>query len=216
MAEKSIFTGSKAYLEKSFLEELAYKVWTTKGARFKADERLRDKARMSSISMSIFSAYLIIASLISVYVGSHASMNFQLINYFVTALSIILLVLSQYESNQDYKLRAIKFHECALEISDLYNQLRIFKTLGPPATDEENRAFCSDITKRYEAILCKYENHLPIDYDMFRVSKVDYFTEFKEKARRIKFKNWWMVYGWYTLLLIGTPLVFIGLSFVKF
>lgn len=81
MAEKSIFTGSKVYLEKSFLEELAYKVWTTKGARFKADERLRDKARMSSISMSIFSAYLIIAGLISVYVGSHASMNFQLINY---------------------------------------------------------------------------------------------------------------------------------------
>lgn len=126
------------------------------------------------------------------------------------------MVLSQYESNQDYKLRAVKFHECALEISDLYNQLRIFKTLGPPATDEEIRAFCSDITKRYEAILCKYENHLPIDYDMFRVSKVDYFTEFKEKARRIKLKSWWMVYGWYTLLLIGTPLVFIGLSFVKF
>lgn len=177
---------------------------------------MRDKAKMSSISMSIFSAYLIIAGLISVYVGSNTNINFQLINYFVTALSIILLVLSQYESSQDYKLRAIKFHECALEISDLYNELRIFKTLGSPATTEETKAFCQDITKRYEAILCRYENHLPIDYDMFRVSKADYFSEFKKKTRPIKFKNWWMVYGWYTLLLIGTPLVFIGLSFVKF
>lgn len=51
MSEKSIFTGEKAYLEKSFLEELSLKVWTTKGARFQADQRLRAKARMSSISI---------------------------------------------------------------------------------------------------------------------------------------------------------------------
>lgn len=72
---------------------------------------------MSSISMSVFSAYLIIQGLISVYVGSHENINFQIINYFVTALSIIQLVLFQYESGQDYKLRTERLHQCGFDVS---------------------------------------------------------------------------------------------------
>lgn len=215
MPEKSIFTGSKAYLEKSFLEELNHKVWTTKGARFKADERLMKTAKVSNISLSIFSAYLIIAGLISVYVSNY-DLNFQLINYFVTALSIILLVLSQYEHSQDYKMRALKFHECGLAISGIYNEIRIFKTLKPSSTDEETIAFCTDISNRYEAILAKHENHLPIDFNNFRITKPEYFKECANDASSIKRRYWWIVYGWYTLLLVGTPLVFVALSFIKF
>jgi len=169
MSNRSIFTGEKSYLEKSFLEELSLKVWTTKGARFQADQRLKAKARMSNISMSIFSAYLIIASLISVYVGSHNAANFQLINYFVTALSIILLVLSQYESSQDYKSRAEKLHQCGLDVSEIYNEIRIFKTLVPSPSNETIKDFCENIAVRYQEILSKYENHLPIDYAIFKI-----------------------------------------------
>ncbi|WP_293915524.1 MULTISPECIES: SLATT domain-containing protein [unclassified Sphingobacterium] len=216
MTEKSIFTGEKAYLEKSFLEELSLKVWTTKGARFQADQRLRAKARMSNISMSIFSAYLIIASLISVYVDNHTNNNFQLINYFVTALSIILLVLSQYENAQDYKLRAEKLHQCGLDISEIYNEVRIFKTLTG-STDEEIRVFCKNISYRYQAILSKYENHMSIDYSMFKTTQSHYFDNLKPKdSKKIKRKLWWIVNGWYTMLIIGTPLVFIALSLMRF
>ena|SRR5690606_16951310 len=216
MSEKSIFTGEKAYLEKSFLEELSLKVWTTKGARFHADQRLRAKARMSSISMSIFSAYLIIASLISVFVGDY-KLNFQLINYFVAALSIILLVVSQYENAQDYKLRAEKLHDCGLEISTIYNEIRIFKTLAPSPTEERIKLFCENVAARYQAILSKYENHLPIDYAMFKTTQLHYFDKIRtEDIKQIKRELWWTVYGWYTILLAGTPIVFIGLSFVKF
>lgn len=45
---KSIFIGSKKYLEKSFLEELNYKIWSTKGARFEADKRLTIISKMSN------------------------------------------------------------------------------------------------------------------------------------------------------------------------
>lgn len=216
MSEKSIFKGEKAYLEKSFLEELSLKVWTTKGARFQADQRLRSKARMSNISMSIFSAYLIIASLISVYVGSHADINFQLINYFVTALSIILLVLTQYESAQDYKSRAEKLHKCGLDISAIYNEIRIFKTLPLNPCDEKTRKFCEDISHRYQGILSNYENHISIDYAMFKTTQLHYFDQLDSKEiKKIKRNLWWGVNGWYTMLLVGTPIIFIVLSLIR-
>ena len=55
---------------------------------------------MSNISLAFLSAYLIIAGLVSVY-NINSKMNFDLINYVVTALSIILLVLSlQFKSKR--------------------------------------------------------------------------------------------------------------------
>jgi len=196
MLEKSIFTGEKAYLEKSFLEELSLKVWTKIGVRFQADQRLRAKARMSSISMSIFSAYLIIAGLISVYVGSHENINFQIINYFITALSIILLVLSQHENAQDYKLRAEKSHQCRLDISEIYNEIRIFKTLVPSPSDETTKLFCENVASRYQGILSKYENHMPIDYAMFKTTQLHYFEKLtSNEINSTKRKLWWDVNG---------------------
>ena len=55
------------YLGKSFLEELNYKMWSTKGSRFNCDKRLRTKGNASNVSLAIISAYLIIASLITVF-----------------------------------------------------------------------------------------------------------------------------------------------------
>lgn len=212
---KQINPKSKNYLDKSFLEELSYKVWTTKGARFEADKRLTKTSRMSSISLSIFSAYLIIASLISVYISNY-NINFQIINYFVTALSIILLVLSQFESSQDYKLRANNFHKCGLELSKIYNEIRIFKTLCLDAKNEEIAKFCKRMSYRYQNVLEGYENHIPLDYNNFKISHREYFEEIKKKeVMVIKFWSFWLVYGWYSLLLIVTPVIFICLSYIS-
>lgn len=208
---KSIFAGSKKYLEKSFLEELNYKIWSTKGARFEADNRLTKISKMSNISLSILSAYLIIAGLISVY-NINSEIKFHLINYVVTALSIILLVLSQYENSQNYNLRARDFHNCGLELSSLYNQLRIFKTLHENSSDDEKKAFAIKLSSEYQSILSKYENHLPIDYYNFKINHRDYFKEMKNKEiAKIKRKNFWIRYGWYSLIIILTPLIIIAL-----
>lgn len=213
--KKSIFTGSKQYLEKSFLEELNYKIWSTKGARFEADKRLTIISRMSSISLSILSAYLIIAGLISVYI-SNSDINFALINYIVTALSIILLVLSQFENSQDYKLRAKDFHNCSLELSALYNKLRTYKTLVDTPSPYEIRNFCQTLSNEYQNILSKYENHLPIDYDNFKTSHREYFTELTdEQSSSIKRRNFWILYGWYSLIILIPPgLITIVILFV--
>lgn len=42
-----------------------------------------------------------------------------------------------HESNQDYKLRAFNFHSCGLELAEIYNKVRTFKTL-----DGENSPYC--------------------------------------------------------------------------
>jgi len=207
-----IFSGSKEYLEKSFLEELSYKVWSTKGARFEGDKRLSRKHSTSNISLAILSAYLIIASLYSVYISNSKS-NFQLISYFITALSILLLVLNQYESSQDYKLRAKNFHNCGLELSEIYNKIRIFKTLKKEPNDYEIKNFCENISQEYQNILAKYENHLNIDYKNFKIANLDYFKEITSFQKKlIELKTFWIIYGWYLLLIFLTPIIILILS----
>lgn len=210
----SIFSGSKEYLEKSFLEELNYKIWSTKGARFEADKRLTTISKMSNISFSIMSAYLIIAGLIAVYNLENNNASLNLINYYVTALSILQLVLAQFENSQDHKLKAKNFHDCGLELSILYNRLRTFKTLNSTASEYETVNFCKKLSDDYQTILGKYENHLPLDYDNFKINHLEYFTEIKEDyIKKTQRKYWWTCHGWYALVIILPPLV-IGLTMI--
>jgi hypothetical protein len=132
---------------------------------------------MSNISFSIMSAYLIIAGLLAVYNIENDVANFNLINYYVTALSIIQLVLAQYENSQDYKLRAKNFYDCGLKLSILCNRLRTFKTLNNNPSDYESLNFCKSLSDEYQSILSRYENHSPIDYENFIISHRSYFIE---------------------------------------
>jgi hypothetical protein len=203
---------SKEYLDKTFLEELNHKIWCTKGTRFYADSRFKKKSKLSNISVSIISAYLIIASLFSVYnVNQNSDEN--IISYLVAALSILLLVVSMHENNQDYKLRAFNFHSCGLELAEIYNKLRTFKTLEGEKSEPEISEFCSDINNKYQSILNKYDNHDDIDYDTFRIKNLDYFEgvfNYKE-IKNIGRKIWFNIYGWYLSMIIFTPIVIVAL-----
>lgn len=210
---KSIFTGSKQYLEKSFLEELSYKIWSTKGARFRADRRLTTISKMSNISFSILSAYLIIAGLLAVYNVENRSETLKYINYYVTALSIIQLVIVQFESSQDYKLKAKNFHDCSLELSKLYNKLRTFKTLNNDASEYTILNFCQKLSHEYQEILDKYDNHEDIDYDNFKIGQRGYFKELtQEDVKKINRKYWWTCYGWYSLVIILPPIIILAIT----
>jgi hypothetical protein len=210
---KSIFTGSKAYLEKSFLEELSYKIWSTKGARFRADRRLTTISKMSNISFSILSAYLIIAGLLAVYNIENNDIHLNYINYYVTALSILQLVVAQFENSQDYKLKGKNFHDCSLELSKLYNKLRTFKTLNTQVSDYTNLSFCQKLSEEYQEILNRYENHEDIDYDNFKLSQPEYFKELTPgDVKKIKRKYWWICYGWYSLIIIFPPIIILAIT----
>lgn len=202
---------SKEYLDKTFLEELNHKIWCTKGTRFNADSRFKKKSKLSNISISIISAYLIIASLFSVY-NINQNSDDNIINYLVTALSILLLVVSMHENNQNYKLKAYNFHSCGLELGEIYNRLRTFKTLEGEKNESEIAEFCSEINDKYQMILNKYDNHDDIDYNTFRIKNLDYFGEEfenKEEINKIKRDLQLNIYAWYLSMIILTPLIII-------
>ncbi len=125
----------KDYLEKTFLEELNYKIWSTKGSRFNANKRVVQVSKLSNLCNSMLSVYLIAIGLLSVYnIYNEKLYSENLIAYSITCLSILLLVFGQIENAKEYSSKAKEYHNCGLELSSLYNELRIFKTLKENTT----------------------------------------------------------------------------------
>lgn len=173
----------KEHLDKDFLEELKHKIWSTKGSRFKADQRLRTVSKYSNLCIHFLSAYLIIFGLISVYnLYNQAVVDPNVIAFAITAMSIMVLVFSLLENSEDYKLKAKNFHDCALALATLYNELQNFKTYRKEATDKEKMDFAEQMQKRYQTILERHENHHPIDNRSFKLQHSDYYSvEWTEK-----------------------------------
>lgn len=167
----------KKHLDKDFLEELKHKIWSTKGSRFSADNRLKTISKYSTLSNSFLSAYLIIIGLTSVYNLSNENVvDENILAFSLTAISILSLVFSLIENGNTYTLRAKEFHECALELSNIYNELQLYKTYKKEdATPLEIMEFTNELQQKYQKILEKYENHSPIDNALFRVKHTDYY-----------------------------------------
>lgn len=202
----------KDYLDKTFLEELNYKIWSTKGSRFNANKRLLKVAELSNLCTSMLSVYLIAVGLLSVYnIYSPDNFDKNLIAYSITCLSILLLVFGQIENAKDFSTKSKQYHNCGLELSNLYNDLRIFKTLTDKPNLKEKREFAEIITKKYERILERHENHHPIDHDMFKVSKSEYHELNKWDVIKIKADYYLKTSLIYHILIILPPIIIIGI-----
>ncbi|MFE8422852.1 SLATT domain-containing protein [Tenacibaculum sp. ZH5_bin.1] len=166
----------KEHLDKDFLEELKHKIWSTKGTRFTADTRLKTIAKFSTLSISFLSAYLIIFGLVSVYnLYNPDTINQNIIAFTITALSILVLVFSLIENAQNYPVKAKNFHDCALDLADLYNELQNFKSYKTESDENEKLEFCMNLQKEYQNVLRRYSNHDPIDNKKFRLKHPDYY-----------------------------------------
>lgn len=185
--------------DNDFVSELNFKLWVTKGARFKASERCNRQSEKYTQVIAFVSAYLIILSVLGFCKIPYCLKDNY--NIFITiALSIIVLVSSQFLYASNYSVKSIEYHKCALEISELYNKLRIIKSDDNLITEVQT------ITNRYEHILCQYSNHLPIDYDMFKTNKSKYFELRKKECIWIKTRYFLKCDFLYYLCLIGLPL----------
>lgn len=204
----------KDYLDKTFLEELNYKIWSTKGARFKANERLIHISHLSNICTSVLSIYLIAVGLLSVYnLNSTAEFDFNLLAYSSTCLSILVLVFGQLENAKDFKLKANQFHNCGLELSQIYNELRIFKTLNLDPSLKDKEEFSRKISDKYQRILERYENHNSIDHKMFIATKPKYHELSLIDVVLIRISYYFKTSFLYHLMIIVPPIVILGIFF---
>jgi len=201
----------KDYLDKTFLEELNYKIWTTKGSRFNANKRLLLVAKLSNLANSMLSVYLIAIGLLSVYnIYNNGFITQNVLPYLTTCISILLLVFSQIENSKNYQLNAKEFHNCGIELSKLYNKLRVFKTLKARPADAEKELFANDISFEYESILERYENHEPIDFDLFKTRNADYFELNKKELYKIYLSYYFKTqFGFHFLILFPPILIFL-------
>lgn len=203
--------NNRDYLEKTFLEELNYKIWSTKGARFHAHSRLTRLSKISSLCNSLISVYLTAAGLLSVYnIYSSQWISESVTAYSVTCLSILALVFGQIESAKDFNVKAKDFHACGLELSELYNELRIFKTLKINASDEERETFAKWASSKYQGILEKYDNHEPIDNSRFKATKPEYHSMKYFDVCRIWCNYHIATFFIYYVLIVAPPLVIIA------
>lgn len=201
------------YLDKTFLEELNYKVWSTKGSRFNASTRLTKIARWSNFSLTMLSVYLASVGLLSVYNINVSSnkLDENLIAYSITCLSILTLVLGQIENAKDYTMKAKEFHNCGLELSKIYNDLRIYKTLTEKQTLAEKEQFAKKLSDEYQRILEKHDNHQQIDNDKFKTTKAKYHEMNKWDVFVINCRYYIRTIFIYHLLIILPPIIIITL-----
>ena len=163
------------------------RIWKTKGSRFNANKRLLVKHHFSKITIGFLSGYVIIINIYGMYSKiSSAEINITMIPLITAGLGIMILVFSQIESSKNYRLEAEKHHLCGKEISRLYNQIEVIL-----ATVNEQTALRDSINKineEYYKVLNKYENHDPLDYDLFRANHRKFFELSTLFSSWIKFK----------------------------
>jgi len=195
--------------EQKYLDKIDDDLWTTKGARFVAHSRLLRKSQISNITISILSSYLIIIGLTSVFDVNENRIDANLISFFATSISVLVLVFSQIEYANDYKVRANHLHTCALEISDLLRKVKNFKgsiDLQNPRVASSILEFCEAINSEYSLILKKYENHKTLDYNKLKLQhKKDFGVNWFDSCR------YWLIYNFdiyfLYLLFIFSPLI---------
>lgn len=199
-------TSGQHYLNKDFSVELNFKFWTTKGARFVASHRLKSINKLSSYSLGFLSAYLIIVGLLSVFnIGPESLFSTNHSALISTSISILILVFSQLEGSNDYGLRAERYHDCALEISELYNKLRYFKTSS--MNQDEINTLSKELSIEYSNVLKNYENHKYIDFLLFQTTKNEYFKLNFLNILIIKLRYYWNTQFLYHLLIILPPIL---------
>ena len=157
--------------DNNFEVELNYKLWVTKGARFKASERCEELDARNNRIVGWVSSYLIIFSVLNLCKIPFFTLPDNCSTFISISLSILILVFSQFAYAKNYSVQARNYHECALEIAKLYNSLRSLKV-----NPQHNLYEVNKIKNEYEKILDRYNNHLPIDLMMFKLEKKEYFN----------------------------------------
>ena len=172
----------------SFAGSLRKKLWITRGARYNASRRLQSKHNLSISTISYLSAYvLVLAALPFLGVFDFNALQRGALNVATFALSLFILTLSLLEASRNYQGRATSLHNCANEISELYDELELALASGNALTAARLR----EISARYHEIIRRFQdNHEPVDNLLFRVEHPADFGIVRFESVRIRLLAW--------------------------
>ena len=194
-----------SYLEhNNWEQELNFKLWVTKGARFSADQRCQRQGFWSQLSINLLSGYLITLGLAPfILKATDIGFSIDFMNLSVTGVSILSLVWGLSESSKKFDLKAHKYHTCALAVGRLYSALRRAKELP----DDQKRQELNRISCEYDEILESCDNHEPLDYELFKIQKPTYFGLTGKNIAWIRTKDFIITRGAYLLIIFLPPVV---------
>lgn len=152
------------------IEELLRRTKITTKTRYRASERLKRHYRLSRWTISILTCTLIIIPLTQAFsVPITVSQELQYV--WQTILAILVLVYSLHLGDENFDLRAYKMHQNGVELGRLARKLA-----GLDSANVKDNKY-DQLASEYYAILEKYENHEPIDYQLTLLS--EYPSEWK-------------------------------------
>ncbi len=145
-------------------EELVDQLWYTYKARFNTHSRLIMSNSLYTIIASSLAVYIIFLNILQL-LPTLTDINQEAVTFYTISLSIITLVISLIFRFSDNKYDASKYHECALEIKELYNEIiSCFENMD---TDT-----FKNYLNKYSALLKKYAiNHSMLDYQKVKIDK---------------------------------------------
>lgn len=178
-------------------DQLAKTMRLVKAARFNAAERLERKQAVSLFTQSMVALYFVgLAVWQAVYIGQIDDAANRLLTFIQLVSSVFTLMLGLLEAMNDYKMKAHHLHNCALQVSELAQELAIARPTDP--------AIVQEFRRRYnEALKSCPVNHSRSDYERAKLGDGG-----DRKARMlIELRHMLNVYGLYALFLAVPPLI---------
>lgn len=155
---------------RNVFDELYRRVFTTSRSRFCAARRLEASYKWAQWTVTLASVALIVIPLIQT-LSLPSRLNPTLLNLLEVFFAIVILAFSLLTSADNYLVKADRMHRGALELA------RVYKALEPYRKKGGNLHLYEQYCSRYDDILAKYENHEPIDYLAFTLTRPDMFYD---------------------------------------
>jgi hypothetical protein len=158
---------------KNMFDELYRRVLVTARSSFFAARRLEFHCKLSQWTVTLASIALIIIPL-GQALNFSPQINASALNVLEVFFAIIVLAFTLLIGVDSYLLKADRMQRRGLELASIYYALEPYRDNGG------NQRLYEKFCMKYDEVLSKYENHLPIDYLDFKLSKrEEYFPQLK-------------------------------------